>query len=156
MQEIEVRATRANKKSPVAYSMIEQECITKNNYGQDLPSMLQFSPSMIATSEAGNGIGGTSMRLRGTDATRINFMTNGVPMNDAESHQVYWYDTPDMVSSVGNIQIQRGAGTSANGTGAFGGSVNMNTAPQNSEFNGEASLSMGSFNTNKESIKIGS
>lgn len=156
LQQIEVTATRVDRKTPVAYADIGQEEISHLNFGRDMPSLLQMTPSVVATSESGNGIGGTAFRLRGSDASRINITTNGVPMNDAESHSIYWYDTPDMASSVGTIQVQRGAGTSTNGTGAFGGSVNMTTAPMSGEFSGEASLSYGSYNTNKQSLRIGS
>ena len=156
LQQIEVTATRVDRKTPVAYADIGREAISRRNFGSDMPTLLQMTPSVVATSDAGNGIGGTAFRLRGSDASRINVTTNGVPMNDAESHSVYWYDTPDMASSVGTIQVQRGAGTSTNGTGAFGGSVNMTTAPMSSEFSGEASLSYGSYNTNKQSLQIGS
>lgn len=156
LQQIEVTATRVGRKTPVAYTDINREQIAQRNFGGDMPSLLQMTPSVVATSDAGNGIGGTGFRLRGADASRINVTTNGVPMNDAESHSVYWYDTPDMASSVGSIQVQRGAGTSTNGTGAFGGSVNMTTAPLSSEFSGEASMSYGSYNTNKQSLQIGS
>ena len=111
---------------------------------------------MIATNETGIGIGGTSIRLRGTDATRLNVTVNGVSMNNPDSHSVYWYDTPDLISSVGSVQVQRGAGISTNGTGAFGGAVNMTTAPIGTDFSGEASLSYGSYNTNKQAVRISS
>lgn len=156
LQQIEVVSTRVDRQTPVAYSDIGQAEIARRNFGSDMPSLLRMTPSVVATSDAGNGIGSTAFRLRGSDASRINVTANGVPMNDAESHRVYWYDTPDVASSVGTIQIQRGAGTSTNGTGAFGGSVNMTTAPLSNEFSGEASLSYGSYNTNKQSLRIGS
>ena len=155
LQQIEVVSTRVDRQTPVAYSDIGQAEIARRNFGSDMPSLLRMTPSVVATSDAGNGIGSTAFRLRGSDASRINVTANGVPMNDAESHRVYWYDTPDVASSVGTIQIQRGAGTSTNGTGAFGGSVNMTTAPLSNEFSGEASLSYGSYNTNKQSLRIG-
>ncbi len=156
LQQIEVTATRVDRKTPVAYTDLNREEIARQNFGADMPSLLQMTPSVVVTSDAGNGIGGTAFRLRGADASRINITTNGVPMNDAESHAVYWYDTPDMASSIGSIQVQRGAGTSTNGTGAFGGSVNMTTARLSNEFSGEASMSYGSYNTNKQSLRIGS
>lgn len=156
LQQIEVVSTRVDRQTPIAYSDIGQAEIARRNFGSDMPSLLRMTPSVVATSDAGNGIGSTAFRLRGSDASRINVTANGVPMNDAESHRVYWYDTPDVASSVGTIQIQRGAGTSTNGTGAFGGSVNMTTAPLSNEFSGEASLSYGSYNTNKQSLRIGS
>lgn len=154
IQEIEVKATRASAHTPIAHSSLEGEQIESVNYGRDIPSLLEMMPSVVATSESGNGIGATSLRIRGTDATRINVTMNGVPMNDAETHSVYWYDTPDVASAVGSIQLQRGAGTSTNGTGAFGGSINMSTAPLSNSFGGSASLSYGSFNTNKQQVAI--
>lgn len=156
LQQIEVTATRATPKTPIAYTDLSHDQIARDNFGQDIPSLLQFAPSVVATSEAGTGIGGTSLRIRGTDATRINVTMNGVPMNDAETHSVYWYDTPDLASSVGSIQIQRGAGTSTNGTGAFGGSINMASQPLPTKFGGSAALSYGSFNTNKQAVQFSS
>lgn len=156
LQEVEVTATRADRKTPVAYADISREEIVRNSYGLDIPSVLAFTPSMISTNETGIGIGGTSMRLRGTDATRLNVTINGVSMNNPDSHSMYWYDTPDLISSVGTIQVQRGAGISTNGTGAFGGAVNMTTTPIGTEFGGEASLSYGSYNTNKQAVHISS
>ena len=156
LQQIEVTATRATRQTPVAYANLSREEIARKNFGQDIPWLLQTMPSVVATSEAGTGIGGTSMRVRGTDATRINVTMNGVPMNDAETHSVYWYDTPDLASTVGSLQFQRGAGTSTNGTGAFGGSVNMTTESLPTVFNGSASLSYGSYNTNRQAVQISS
>ena len=156
LQEVEVVATRAQKTMPVAYSNLQKATIQKNNFGLDIPSVLALTPSMIATNETGIGIGATSMRLRGTDATRLNVTINGVSMNNPDSHAMYWYDTPDLLSSVGSIQIQRGAGLSTNGTGAFGGAINMTTDALTTEFEGDASLSYGSYNTNKQSVHISS
>lgn len=156
LQAIEVTATRASSKTPVAYTDISKESIAKNNYGQDIPFLLMMTPSVIATSETGVGVGAVSMRMRGTDATRLNVTANGVPLNNPDSHAMYWYDTPDFISAVGTVQVQRGAGTSTNGTGAFGGAVNMTTSALETEFNGDASLSYGSYNTNKQAVHIGS
>lgn len=156
LQQIEVTATRASKSTPMAYTDLSQEQITRNNYGLDVPFLLQTTPSFIATSETGIGIGATSMRMRGTDATRLNVTANGVPINNPDSHAVYWYDTPDFISAVGSVQVQRGAGTSTNGTGAFGGALNMTTSPLTTLFGGDVSLSYGSFNTNKQAVHIGS
>ena len=156
LQEIEVTATRASGNTPVAYTDLSHEAIARNSYGFDIPSVLALTPSMIATNETGIGIGGTSMRLRGTDATRLNVTINGVSMNNPDSHSMYWYDTPDLISSVGTMQIQRGAGISTNGTGAFGGAVNMSTAPLETEFGGDVSLSYGSYNTNKQAVHVSS
>lgn len=156
LQAIEVTATRADKSMPVAYTDLSRSTIARNNYGADIPSVLALTPSMIATNETGIGIGGTSMRLRGTDATRLNVTINGVSMNNPDSHSMYWYDTPDLLSSVGSIQVQRGAGISTNGTGAFGGAVNMTSDPLQTEFSGDASLSYGSYNTNKQAVHLAS
>ena len=153
---IEVVALRADCSSPVAYANIGREEIERNNYGTDIPSLLALTPSLIATNETGIGIGATSIRLRGADATRINVTVNGVPLNNPDSHSTYWYDTPDLISAVGDVQVQRGAGISTNGTGAFGGAVNMTTAAPATSFGGSASLSYGSYNTNKQALHIGS
>ncbi len=156
LQEIEVTATRADRKTPVAYTDISHAEIARNNYALDIPSVLALTPSMIATNETGIGIGGTSMRLRGTDAKRLNVTINGVSMNNPDSHAMYWYDTPDLLSGVGSIQVQRGAGISTNGTGAFGGAVNMSTDALSTSFGGDASLSYGSYNTQKQALHISS
>ncbi|MBQ8854228.1 MAG: TonB-dependent receptor [Alistipes sp.] len=153
---IEVIALRAGKSSPVAYTDIGRKEIERNSYGTDIPSLLALSPSMIATNETGIGIGGTSIRLRGTDATRLNVTVNGMSLNNPDSHSTYWYDTPDLISSVEDVQIQRGAGISTNGTGAFGGAINMTTSALQTDFGGSASLSYGSYNTNKQSVHISS
>ena len=128
LQEVEVVSTRASSKTPVAYSNISKEEIKKQNFGLDLPFLLTSTPSVLTTSDAGAGVGYTSIRVRGTDATRINITANGIPMNDAESHSIFWVNTPDLASSLEDMQIQRGAGTSTNGAGAFGGSINLRTA----------------------------
>ena len=156
LQEVEVTATRATPTTPVAYSDIRREEIARNSYGTDIPTLLALTPSMIATNETGIGIGGTAVRLRGTDPTRLNVTINGVAMNNPDSHSMYWYDTPDLVSAVGSIQVQRGAGISTNGTGAFGGAVNMSTDALQTEFSGDASLSYGSYNTNKQAVQVSS
>ena len=156
LQQIEVTATRATPRTPVAYTDLSHDAIARNSYGTDIPTVLALTPSMIATNETGIGIGGTSIRLRGTDATRLNVTINGVAMNNPDSHSMYWYDTPDLISAVGTMQVQRGAGLSTNGTGAFGGAVNMTTGALSTEFSGEASLSYGSYNTNKQAVGISS
>ncbi len=156
LQEVEVTATRATPRTPVAYTDLSRARIQSSNFGLDIPSLLAVTPSMVATNETGIGIGGTSIRLRGADATRLNVTVNGVSINNPDSHSVYWYDTPDLLSSVGSMQVQRGAGVSTNGTGAFGGSVSMTTDALSTVFNGEASLSYGSYNTNKQAVHVGS
>ena len=156
IERIEVVATRATKTTPIAHSNLTREEIEEQNYGEDIPSLLKNLPSVVIASESGTGIGSTSFRVRGTDPTRINVTLNGVPMNDAETHSVYWYDTPDLVSSLGSVQLQRGVGTSTAGTGAFGASLNMTSAPASSRFSGRASLSYGSFNTAKQELALSS
>ncbi|GHT09387.1 TonB-dependent receptor [Bacteroidia bacterium] len=155
LQEVEVVSVRANSKTPVAYSNTGKAEIESANFGQDIPFLLLLTPSVISTSDAGTGIGYTGFRIRGTDANRINVTTNGIPLNDSESHGVFWVNMPDFASSLENLQVQRGVGTSTNGAGAFGASVNMKTEniPQQSygEFNG----SYGSFNTSKATFKTG-
>jgi len=156
LQQVEVTATRATESSPVAFTDLGRDAIARNGYGTDIPSLLALTPSVIATNETGIGIGGTAIRMRGTDPTRINVTINGVAMNNPDSHSMYWYDTPDLISSVGTVQVQRGAGISTNGTGAFGGAVNMTTDALSTDFGGSASLSYGSYGTNKQAVRLSS
>ena len=123
LQEVQVTAVRASKKTPMAFTNMNKEELKGVNYGQDVPYLLSLTPSVTTTSDAGNGIGYTSIRVRGTDPTRINITVNGIPMNDAESSGLYWVNMGDFASSVQSMQIQRGAGTSTNGAGAFGATV---------------------------------
>ena len=155
LQEVEVMSTRATRTTPVAFTNISQEELQRKNLGQDLPYLLSMTPSAISTSDAGTGIGYTSIRVRGTDGTRINVTANGIPVNDAESHNVFWVNLPDMASSVKDIQVQRGAGTSTNGAGAFGASINMQTGGLFANPYTEFSGSYGSFHTHKETLKLG-
>jgi len=154
--EIIVKATRVDINSPSTYSTVNKQQISEHNTGQDLPYILQMSPSVVTTSDAGAGVGYTGIRIRGTDITRINVTMNGVPVNDAESHAVYFVDLPDLASSVDNIQIQRGVGTSVNGAAAFGASINIQTTNLNQDPYGEFSSIAGSFNTFKNSARFGS
>ena len=154
--EVVVNATRANANSAMAYTNISKDDIQKQNLGQDIPQLLNFTPSLVTTSDAGAGVGYTGIRIRGTDATRINVTINGIPLNDAESQGVYWVNMPDMASSANSIQIQRGVGTSTNGAGAFGGTVNLSTNEFRKEAYAELNNSFGSFNTWKNTIKVGS
>ena len=156
LQEVQIVSTRATSKTPVAYSNISKKEIRKQNFGLDLPFLLTTTPSVLTTSDAGSGVGYTSIRVRGTDATRINITANGIPMNDAESHSIFWVNTPDLASSLEDMQIQRGAGTSTNGAGAFGASINLRTAGIPSKAYAEVSGSYGSFNTHKETVSVGS
>ena len=155
LKEVEVLATRASSNTPVAYTNVSKRQIEANNHGLDMPQLLQFTPGMLTTSDAGAGVGYTSMRVRGTDATRINVTINDIPVNDSESHSVFWVNTPDLASSLRDVQIQRGVGTSTNGSGAFGASVNMRLqAPAVTPY-AELSGSYGSYNTNKETFRVG-
>ena len=156
LSEVEVLGTRASESTPVAYTNVSAKQLAAVNHGLDIPFLLTMTPSVITTSDAGAGVGYTSMRVRGTDATRINITVNDIPLNDAESHSIYWVNTPDFASSVRDIQVQRGAGTSTNGSGAFGGSVNMRTQGFSRDAYAEVSGSYGSFNTNKETLRVGS
>ena len=154
-EEAIVTATRAGAATPVAYSELEQEQITNRNFGQDVPFLLNTTPSLVTSSDAGHGIGYTSMRIRGTDANRINVTINGIPLNDAESHAVYWVDLPDIATSIDNIQIQRGVGTSTNGAAAFGASINFQTRKLEKEPYALYDGTIGSFHTMRHSISAG-
>jgi iron complex outermembrane receptor protein len=146
-EEVIVSATRAGSGTPVTYTDIAGDQIRRQNPAQDLPFLLALTPSLVETSESGTGIGYTGMRIRGTDGSRINVTLDGIPLNDAESQQVFWVDLPDLAASVDNIQVQRGVGTSANGAGAFGASVNIKTSnPPEVPF-AEINSSAGSFIT---------
>ena len=153
--EVVVRATRATANTPATYSSITRQEIDHVNLGQDMPFLLQSTPSVVTTSDAGTGIGYSSLRIRGTDLNRINVTINGIPLNDAESHGVWWVDLPDFASSVESIQIQRGVGTSTNGAAAFGASINIRTDDPESEPYGEVSLAGGSFQTGKVTLRAG-
>jgi iron complex outermembrane recepter protein len=145
--EVLISATRAGEHTPLAYSTVDKVALSNLNTGTDMPYLLSLTPSLVETSEAGTGIGYTNFRIRGTDANRINVTIDGIPLNDPESQQVFWVDLPDLASSAENIQVQRGAGTSSNGAGAFGATVSIQTrTPENEPF-AEAGSSAGSFNT---------
>lgn len=154
-EEVLVQSTRAKNTDPVTYSALNKSQIERQNFGQDLPFLLNLTPSTVISSEAGAGIGYTGIRIRGTDAARTNVTINGVPINDAESHGMFWVNMPDMASSSQNIQVQRGVGTSSNGAGAFGASINIQTDGLNEKAYGEIANSYGSFNTWKHTVKAG-
>ncbi|MFQ3336695.1 MAG: iron complex outermembrane receptor protein, partial [Flavobacteriales bacterium] len=155
INEITVSGTRIEENTPTTYTTINKEEIEKNNLGQDIPYLLQQSPSMVVTSDAGAGVGYTYMRIRGTDASRINVTINGIPVNDAESHGVFFVNMPDFASSIESVDIQRGAGTSTNGVGAFGASVNLYTDFRSQTPYAEVNNSIGSFGTVKNTVKFG-
>lgn len=148
-------AARANEKSAVSYTDVSSEEIERRNIGQELPFLLDLTPSFVATSESGTGLGNTGYRIRGTDANRVNVMVNGIPLNDAESHDVYFVNMPDFASSLSSVQIQRGVGTSAQGAGSFGASINMQTEKLRINPYAEIANTYGSFNTWKSTLKAG-
>ncbi len=156
LQAVEVTAIRAGERSPFAKTNLSKAYIEKNNFGQDLPFILNQTPNVVINSDAGNGIGYTGIRIRGSDATRINMTINGIPYNDAESQGTFFVNLPDFASSVSSIQIQRGVGTSSNGAGAFGASMNFSTSEYNDKPYIELNNSYGSFNSSKNTIKLGS
>jgi iron complex outermembrane receptor protein len=151
-----VEAVKAGDKTPTTYTNIDRKAIDKQNFGQDIPFLFQGTPSTVVTSDAGAGIGYTGVRIRGVDPTRTNVTINGIPINDSESHGTFWVNMPDFASSVDNIQIQRGVGTSSNGAAAFGASINVETNDINRESYAVLDNSVGSFNTWKTTFKAGS
>ena len=155
LQEVVVQATRAGEKSPFTYTNLDEEAIERRNAGQDIPYLLDVTPSVVVNSDAGAGIGYTGMRIRGTDPTRINVTINGIPLNDPESQGVFWVNLPDFASSTSDVQIQRGVGTSTNGAGAFGATINLNTGKLNMEPYTELAGSVGSFGTWKSTASFG-
>ncbi|MEO5948183.1 MAG: TonB-dependent receptor [Chitinophagaceae bacterium] len=152
---VEVRAIRAGENAPFTKTNISKKEIARTNLGQDIPFLLNQTPSVVINSDAGNGVGYTGIRIRGSDAARINVTLNGIPYNDAESQGTFFVDLPDFSSSTGSIQIQRGVGTSSNGAGAFGGSINISTNEVVKDSYAEINNSFGSFNTWKHTIKAG-
>lgn len=154
--EVFVEATRVDDSTPMSYTNVTKDDIEEKNLGQDVPYLLQSTPSVISTSDAGTGIGYTGIRIRGVDPARVNVTINGIPVNDAESHGVFWVNLPDIASSVDNLQVQRGVGTSTNGAGAFGASVNLQTSSNRVDPFAEINTGFGSFNTRKANIMLGS
>ncbi len=141
--------------TPTTYQTLDTKEIEKNNFGQDLPYLLQMTPSTVVTSDAGSGVGYTGIRIRGVDPTRTNVTLNGVPLNDPESHGVYWVNLPDFSSSADQIQVQRGVGTSSNGVAAFGASININTNQVNCDAYTRIDNTFGSFNTLRNTVNAG-
>jgi len=150
-----VSATRVDGKSPTTFTTLNKVALQKQNFGQDLPIALNWTPSLVTTSDAGAGVGYTGLRIRGSDATRINVTINGIPVNDSESQGVFWVNTPDLASSTQSVQVQRGVGTSTNGAGAFGASVNLQTNTRNDVAYADLINSFGSFNTRRHTISFG-
>ena len=152
LEEVTVSAIKAKNDTPVSFVNLSKENIEKTNLAQDIPILLKNTPSVVTHSDAGAGIGYSSIRIRGSDQTRVNVTINGIPYNDSESMQVYWVDLPDFASSIENIQIQRGVGTSTNGPGAFGGSINIQTNSASESPFFEINNTLGSFGTVKNSV----
>ena len=154
LDEVIVKAIRVNSESPVTHSNLTKAQIAKRNLGQDIPVLMNFMPNVVTTSDAGAGVGYAGIRVRGSDATRVNITINGIPYNDAESMGTYWVDLPDFSSSVEDLQLQRGVGTSTNGAGAFGASINLLTDAIAENPSAMIANSFGSFNTRKHTLKF--
>ena len=154
LDEVLVSAIRINSKTPISFSNLDKKEIAFRNLGQDIPILMNYLPSVVTTTDAGNGVGYTGIRVRGSDATRVNVTINGIPYNDSESQGTFWVNMPDFASSTESLQLQRGVGTSTNGAGAFGASLNVLTDSYAKEASGEISNSFGSFNTRKHTVKF--
>ena len=156
LNEVEIESLRIKESTPIAHSNVSKEEIEKRNLGQDIPILLNYLPSVVTTSDAGNGIGYTGIRVRGSDASRVNVTINGVPYNDSESHGTFWVNLPDFASSVSSVQLQRGVGSSTNGAGAFGASLHVSTEKEQDDAYLTLSNSFGSFNSRKHTVAFGS
>jgi len=154
LDEVLVQAVRVDADSPITHSNLDKEELEKRNLGQDIPYMLNYLPSVVTTSDAGAGVGYTYIRVRGSDASRVNVTLNGIPYNDSESQGTFWVNLPDFTSSVQSLQLQRGVGTSTNGSGAFGASLNLLSDAVSNEAYGEIANSFGSYNTHKHNVKF--
>lgn len=154
LEEVLVRGVRVDADSPITHSNMDKEVLSKRNLGQDLPIMMNYMPSVVTTTDAGAGVGYTGIRVRGSDPTRINVTLNGIPYNDAESQGSFWVNMPDFTSSVEGLQLQRGVGTSTNGSGAFGASINLQTDAVSTDAYASIANSYGSFNTWKHTAKF--
>ena len=155
LKEVTVSSVRAKDKNPITYTNVSKEEIAPRNLGQDIPVLLQYLPSVVSTTDAGNGVGYTYMRVRGADGSRINVTLNGIPFNDSESQGTFFVNLPDFASSLESAQLQRGVGTSTNGAGAFGASLNMQTKSYQEKAYAEIANSIGSFNTRKHTVSFG-
>ncbi|NHM03149.1 TonB-dependent receptor [Flavobacterium celericrescens] len=155
LKEVMVSSVRAKGQNPITHSNVSVKEISPRNLGQDIPVLLQYLPSVVTTTDAGNGVGYTYMRVRGSDGSRINVTLNGVPFNDSESQGTFFVNLPDFASSLESVQLQRGVGTSTNGAGAFGASLNMQTKSFQEKAYAEVSNSVGSFGTRKHTLAFG-
>ena len=155
LKEVTVSAIRAKDKNPITFTNVSKEEIVPRNLGQDIPVLLNYAPSVVTTTDAGNGVGYTYMRVRGSDGSRINVTLNGIPFNDSESQGTFFVNLPDFASSLESVQLQRGVGASTNGAGAFGASLNMQTKSYQEKSFAEVANSFGSFNTRKHTLAFG-
>lgn len=156
LEQVNVSALRAREDAPIAYQNVSKEQIEDQNLGQDIPYILDQATSVVTTSDAGAGVGYSGLRIRGSSQRSINVTINGIPVNDGESHGVFWVNMPDLASSLQSVQIQRGVGTSTNGAGAFGASMNLQTNELQTEAFGQVHLGTGSFNTQRYTVQFGS
>ncbi|MBL7807610.1 MAG: TonB-dependent receptor plug domain-containing protein [Saprospiraceae bacterium] len=155
LKEVVVQVTRVSSNSPVPHSNFSSEQLGKQYHAQDVPFLLSAVPSLVETSDAGAGTGYSGLRIRGSDPTRVNITLNGIPVNDAESQGVFWVNMPDLVGSVSEIQVQRGVGTSTNGAGAFGATINLDLSKVESDRFARINQTVGSFGTRRQSIHLG-
>ncbi len=155
-EEIIISATKASSREPLTYTNVDKDEILQSYLNKDLPYLISLTPSVVVSSDAGAGVGYTSIKIRGSDQARINVTINGIPVNDSESHGVYWVNMPDITSSAENIQIQRGVGTSTHGAAAFGATLNLQTSQLRREAYAETHSSYGSFNTMRNTLNFGS
>ncbi|MDK2771929.1 MAG: TonB-dependent receptor [Flavobacterium sp.] len=155
LNEVTLSAIRAKDKNPITFTNVKAEEIESRNLGQDIPVLLNYLPSVVTTTDAGNGVGYTYMRVRGSDGSRINVTLNGIPFNDSESQGTFFVNLPDFASSLESVQLQRGVGTSTNGAGAFGASLNMQMKSYQEKAHAEVANSIGSFNTRKHTVSFG-
>jgi len=156
LKEVVIQATRAGERTPVPHNNFRSEAILKTLHTQDVPYLLSATPSLVESSDGGTGTGYTGMRIRGSDQSRINVTINGVPLNDAESQNVFWVNLPDLAASASEIQVQRGVGSSTNGAGAFGATVNLDLTRVVADASASAAVSAGSFNTRRLSAQLNS
>ncbi|WP_299313420.1 TonB-dependent receptor [uncultured Aquimarina sp.] len=154
LDEVLVKSVRVEADSPITHSNLSKEELATRNLGQDIPILLNYLPGVTTTTDGGSGVGYTYIRVRGSDASRVNVTLNGIPFNDAESQGTFWVNLPDFASSIENLQLQRGVGTSTNGSGAFGASLNLLTDAVSEEASGEISNSFGSYGTRRHNLKF--
>ena len=154
LDEVLVKSIRVDADSPITHSNVDKEELAKTNLGQDIPVLLNYLPSVVTTSDAGAGIGYTYIRVRGSDASRVNITINGIPYNDSESQGTFWVNMPDFASSIENLQLQRGVGTSTNGSGSFGASLNILSDGVSDNAFSEIGIAGGSFNSQKYNVKF--